>query len=234
MTYAGGEGGPGGTPPAPPEKLVIFPSGVDIDYLAKKILKNEPKIIDKYPPFGYRNKKTKTIWKGEYTDGGTSLGLSSLTSRFCHFNILHWWGTKKLSKRIRDGYERYTDIKGTPLYVQCWANVMREGDRIAPHVHTEGKQTPVEKFLSGHLNVQVDSTTATYYKTIQSGERFVNKPGEMTFFPGYMMHYTDVYRGSGERITIAFDIFSEDYFNESKSWFDAEENVGRDKNFKKI
>lgn len=211
-------------------KLITFPSGLDIDYLSKKVLKNEPKVIDKYPPFGYRNKKTKSRWEGEYTDGGTSLGLNSLTSRFCHYNVLHWWGTKKLTKRIRDGYERYTDIKGTPLYVQCWANVMRKGDRIAPHAHTEGRTTPVEKFLSGHLNVQVDSTTATYYK----GEPLVNKPGDMIFFPGYLMHYTDTYEGNGERITIAFDIFSEDYFNESKSWFEEHENKRRDKNFKKI
>ena len=63
--------------------------------------------------------------------------------------------------------------------------------------------------LSGHLCVKVDSSTNTYY----GGKPVRNVNGEMIFFPGTMTHWTDTYMGDSERITVAFDIFSEKRFN---------------------
>ena len=34
----------------------------------------------------------------------------------------------------------------------------------------------------------------------------------MTFFPGYVFHWTDRYEGYGERITVAFDIYNKEFF----------------------
>ena len=180
-------------------KVVLISPDVNVHRLSQQILKNEPKIIDRYPP---------TAFDGE-GDGGTGLGPNSLTSRFFYFNVLRWWGTRALRKSIRKGYEMYTNIKDKPIYVQCWANVMRKGQRIKSHIHDK-RPLPAHQNLSGHFNVKVDGLTSTYY----NGEPHVNKDGEMLLFPSFIPHWTDVYNGEGERITVAFDIKSADFYKQ--------------------
>ena len=177
-------------------KVVSLDSDINVLELSKKILKNEPKIIKKYPPTGFN---------GLITDGNTGLGSGSLTSRFYHFNVLGWWGTRSLRKWIRKGYEIYNGVSG-PLYVQCWANVMRKGEEIKSHNHSQNSNTL--DALSGHLCVQVDRFTSTYYQ----GDPISNKNGAISFFPSSMYHWTDKYMGDSERITVAFDIRSLEYF----------------------
>ena len=179
--------------------VFILKSDVNVERFAKQILKNEQKIIKKYPPTNCKNIKT---------DGETGLGYDSLTSRYFHFNVLKWFNTKQLKKEIRKGYESYTNLKNTPLFVQCWANVMRKGDRIKPHVHANQNISP-HHYLSGHLCVKVDGSTNTYY----NGMPLCNVNGEMIFFPATTPHWTNVYMGDSERITVAFDIYSEEWFN---------------------
>ena len=179
--------------------VFILKSDVNVERFAKQILKNEQKIIKKYPPTNYKNIKT---------DGETGLGYDSLTSRYFHFNVLKWFNTKQLKKEIIKGYESYTNLKNTPLFVQCWANVMRKGDRIKPHVHANQNISP-HHYLSGHLCVKVDGSTNTYY----NGMPLCNVNGEMIFFPATTPHWTNVYMGDSERITVAFDIYSEEWFN---------------------
>ena len=105
-------------------KVVLISPDVNVHRLSQQILKNEPKIIDRHPPTGFDHGG----------DGGTGLGPNSLTSRFFYFNVLRWWGTRALRKGIRKGYETYTNIKDKPIYVQCWANVMRKGQKIKSHI----------------------------------------------------------------------------------------------------
>ena len=177
-------------------------TNINVEKFAKKILKNEPKIIKKYP--------AKTINLKEDFDGATGLGFNSLTSRSCHFNVLNWWGTGSLRKWIRRGYENFNNIKGQPLYVQCWANVMRKGEQIVPHKHASRDGVSPIKYLCGNLCIQVDSSTSTYY----NGMPLLNKPGQMTFFSAQTFHWTDRYEKGSERITIAFDIYSEEVYSD--------------------
>ena len=183
-------------------KVICVPTDINVDKLAKKILNNEPKIIKKYPAKGIDLKYD--------FDGNTGLGSNSLTSRSCHFNILDWWGTGSLRRWMRDGYEKYHNIQDTPLYVQCWANVMRKGDQIKPHKHESWDGTSPVSHLCGHLSVQVDGSTSTYY----DGSPILNKNGQMTFFPAHTFHWTDRYENNSERITVAFDILSGEFYNE--------------------
>ncbi len=178
--------------------LVIENERIDVNKLSKQILRNETRLIKKYP---------SSSADGYITDGNTGLGLNSLTSRYYHYNVLNWWGTKTLRKEIRRGYELYTGVKDKVLYIQCWANVMRRGEQIKTHVHSGNRIQP-QHALSGHLCVQVDESTCTYYQK----EPVVNKNGQLVFFPMYLPHSTDRYMGDGERITIAFDINSEEFF----------------------
>ena len=181
--------------------VLSVPTDINIKKLARKILKNEPKIIKKYPAKGINLK--------DDFDGQTGLGFNSLTSRAAHFNVLNWWGTGSLRKWIRNGYEKYNNIKDKPLYVQCWANVMRKGQQIKSHKHEASNGTTPMNHLCGHLCIQVDGTTSTYYE----GNPILNECGTMTLFPAHMHHWTDKYENNGERITIAFDILNEDFYN---------------------
>ena len=60
---------------------------IDLSSLSSRVLRNEKKIVKNYPPTDYFKR---------ITDGGTGLGTNSLTSRFYHFNVLSWFGTRKL------------------------------------------------------------------------------------------------------------------------------------------
>ena len=181
-------------------RVICVQTDINVAKFAKQVLKNEPKIIKRYPPKGV---------DGMYGDGQTGLGYNSLTSRFAHFNILNWWGTGSLRKWMRRGYETFNNIKGQPLYVQCWANVMRKGEQIVPHKHASMDGVSPIKYLCGNLCIQVDSSTSTYY----NGMPLLNKPGQMTFFSAQTFHWTDRYEKGSERITIAFDILSEEFYN---------------------
>ena len=181
-------------------KVALIPTDINVKKLAKKILRNESGIIKKYPP--------KSIDLKIYVDGMTGLGYNSLTSRSSHYNVLNWWGTRRLRQWIRAGYEEYNKCGGT-LYVQCWANVMRKGEQILSHKHEFHNDTSPLHHLCGHLSVQVDGSTSTYY----DDSPVLNKNGRMTFFPASTYHYTDKYENDEERITIAFDIMNEEFYN---------------------
>ena len=85
---------------------------------------------------------------------------------------------------------------------------MRKGDRIKPHIHMDENISSIHA-LSGHLGVKVDGSTNTYY----DGNPICNVNGQMVFFPSTMAHWTNTYLGDGERITVAFDIYSQEWFN---------------------
>jgi len=186
------------------KKIGLFNVNLDIDYLKKKILKEEKKIIKKYPPVGYDNQPT---------DGETGLGLDSLTSRYYHFNVLNWDGTEQLAKEIKRCYNTFTE-SNQDIYVQCWANVMRCGQKINPHKHN---YIPERNIISGNLVIHSNEMN-TYYE----GSAVPNKISSLTLFPGTVYHWTDTYEGQEERITIAFDIrtykdWKEDIFDDAKS-----------------
>jgi hypothetical protein len=41
----------------------------------------------------------------------------------------------------------------------------------------------------------------------------MNEKNKITIFPSWMEHYTDRYRGDSPRITIAFDLYTEEAFH---------------------
>lgn len=184
-----------------------FDTNINTDLLKRKILKNEPKILKKYSAIGYN---------GKLTDGGTGLGFNSLTSRSPNYNVLSWWGINFLKKEIKKNYEKVIGGKVDSIYVQCWANVMRNGEQIKPHRHEDDPYNLHGRF-AGNLVVSVDQLTHTYY----DGTPVENKIGRMIIFPSQVLHWTDTYRGKSERITIAFDIkthkdWQEDVYDDAK------------------
>ena len=49
-----------------------------------------------------------------------------------------------------------------------------------------------------------------YTKKVYSS---LNEIGKITLFPNWIEHYTDIQLMSRERITIAFDLFNEEFYN---------------------
>jgi hypothetical protein len=173
-------------------KVSLFDTDLNSDYLKAKILKQESRILKKFPSLDA---------DGNFFDGQTGLGENSLTSRANHFNVLKWFGTDRLRKWIKKSYDIHTDSKGETIYVQCWANVLRKGQKINAHNHSDDPQS-----LSGNVVVFTDEKTNTYY----DGTPVENVNGKLVIFPSTVFHWTDTYTGDNERITIAFDIISKD------------------------
>jgi hypothetical protein len=177
--------------------LKNFNTNLDIKYYRKKILKNESKIIRKYNSCG---------------DGGTGLGENSLTSRFAHFNLLKWFGVRSLKNEIIKKYINYYGCK-RKFCIRAWANVMRKGEKVKPHVHVFDDVYDRKVHLSGNLLIYCDTDMSTYYGDIS----IPNINGNMTLFPSNIPHETDRYDGESERISIAFDIATLDKYSNFKN-----------------
>ena len=147
------------------------------------------------------------------SDGYTGLGSRSTTAKFQSYNILTWDHSeiKKLKSNIAKSVIDFNDECGnkTPniLWIQCWYNVLRFGQKITPHHHS----VDPDCYLSGHFNVQVNNTSTVYMSPInQLNDPDVidirNKVGDMTLFPSYIFHYTTPHYSFKPRITIAFDL----------------------------
>ena len=183
--------------------IIGYDTNIDCVELSKLFLKKEPEIIEEYPP---------TDFWGGITDGDTGLGTNSTTARFYHYNVLNWEGTDLLKRYIKLGHEQYTGSKD-PIFVKCWINIMRKGEQIKKHFHSK---VPIREnhYLCGHLSVQVDGTTSTFYQHNDRIKEIENITGMIILFPCYVPHWTNLYNENSERITCAFDIKSQEYFHD--------------------
>ena len=153
------------------------------------------------------------------SDAHTGLGNNSLTSRWKSFNVFAWADPEigKLKAQVRRRYLEFLNEYNVPrskVKIQCWANVLRRGQEIAPHIHSTGPWT----YLGGHVCVQCDNTSTIYINPINQiddQELYIsyNLEGKITMFQQNIPHYTTMYNGSTERITIAFDIYLENFVN---------------------
>ena len=74
--------------------------------------------------------------------------------------------------------------------------------------------------MSGHFNVQVKDTSTCYMSPVNQLNdpeiiEMKNIPGEITFFPSYIFHYTTPHYSFNPRITIAMDIHVSDFISSS-------------------
>ena len=196
------------TPFAPSWHYVMgsdFIKKVNFKKVALIILKKEKDLIRTLPS-SYSKENPSA-------DGYTELGPNSLTSRYQSYNIFDWKEKEiqHLKKAIFAFHEIFLKhIKITFhkfLYLKGWANVMRKGQRIKPHLHAVHPQT----YLSGHLVVQCNDTSTFYINPVnQINDPVVheikNQVGMITLFPACIPHYTSLHHGPNERITMAFDL----------------------------
>ena len=177
---------------------------IDTNSLSEFLLSKE-KEVKKLP--------TSVDRSGAETDGYTGLGSNSTTAKFQHYNILTWSHPEitKLRSNIAKKLLQYNSECGvkTPnvIYIICWYNVLRFGQKIKPHHHS----LDPDCYLSGHFNVQVNDTSTVYMSPVNQINNpdmvdIKNIPGELTLFPSHIFHYTTPHYSFKPRITIAFDL----------------------------
>lgn len=146
-----------------------------------------------------------------------------LTSRLWYYNFLNFDSlyTRELKRIIRVNYTEYgkgiginTDRK---LYCQCWANkIYNDGRIIYWHNHAEahGGAPEFYSYISGHLCLRVENTT-TDYKSPFTKEviQVPNVDCDMTMFPSFLQHQTSQNNAELPRVTIAFDLITEEVYN---------------------
>lgn len=171
-----------------------------VEEIKNVILHKEQEIISAHPTVTH--------------DGGTGLGLNSLTARFPFFNIFTWSDEPivKFQQWVKEHYHLFLNqvsVEPQTVYIGCWANVMRFGQHIHPHWHS----CFPDSYIGGHFIVATENTATIYQNPYNPNDQFVfdNKVGNLTFFPSHLMHWTNEYLGNAERITIAFDIVTENY-----------------------
>ena len=175
---------------------------IDCPKIANLILSKEKNIISTFPPV-----------KRSSIDGYTDLGPNSLTSRYGYYNLIDWpeIEIKILRDRIAEFHQKFLKKLNIKIFntvsIKGWANVMRKGEKINPHLHN----VKPNAYLSGHVTIQCKNTSTYYINPVNQlnepeVQQIKNVPGEITLFPTCMPHYTDTHNASTERITIAFDL----------------------------
>ena len=172
----------------------------EIDIMRQWIIDNEQVIIEKYADEPRRG-----------GDGGTGLGMESLTAQYSKFNLFEESKDvpefQNLLKFMREEYSKFMTELGTldrSCSIYSWANVVRPGQDIKRHNHGGYHFS----YLSGNMHFDNYKTTTTYYNPFDIVQYDMeNVKGGMTFFPSYMFHSVNKHEEDGKRISMAFDIF---------------------------
>lgn len=160
------------------------------------------------------NKEKELLNKYSYdSDGDTKLGENSITSRFSKYNLLNFLEMSFLKDIIKQKYfeliKKLNVELDKPAYIQCWFNIMRKGEQIKKHKHTNNKNSG--RVMCGNICVNVKNSH-TYYEPplLEDVIKIKNKNNQIVFFPSWLEHYTDEVKSDYERITIGFDIIHHD------------------------
>lgn len=154
----------------------------------------------------------------QYTnDGGTGLGEHSLTAKFAAYNMLQWDDPvcQKIKLKLREGIDKMSPNLSEKVYAQMWANVLRRGQAIRPHQHACDEYS----FLSANITLQATDTQTVYQNPYGLDNiAFDNKPGVITMFPEYVIHWTTQHKDPlSPRVTLGVDILTERAFDKKYS-----------------
>jgi hypothetical protein len=178
-----------------------------IDALRELVLSKEQEILESTEPYP---KTDLTDW---------------LTNRLYQYTLFDYSNEFpiliSLKEHIKKSYLEYCsgmNIQSSKVYITCWANVLRKnGRKITPHHHADNHiHAPWEySYVSGHISIAAEGTSTYYQNPLISNQSFpiMNIPGELYLFPSWVIHWTDENESDRERVSIAFDIITEEVYN---------------------
>jgi len=141
-------------------------------------------------------------WETEQSD--QAMRQFGTTARFPYYNMLLLRDTSliQIFRAIQRCYITMAERQGldqSPVWVQCWENVLRRDGHLHKHAHNF--------FMHGHLTVATPGSRTGY--EFDDGEvvEIENEPGLLTLM-GHagLMHYTTPNPSDEPRISIAFDL----------------------------
>ena len=105
-----------------------------------------------------------------------------------------------------------------PVYIQCWANILYNNGRIIkPHNHANAHcNAPHEYcYVSGNISIVVENTSTFFMHPIfkDLSIEIPNVTSQLIMFPSFMTHASSENKSETPRITIAFDIITEEVYN---------------------
>lgn len=148
-----------------------------------------------------------------------------LTNRLYGYNLFNFSEEcpelNKLKSFISDAYKQYclsTGINVEKVYIQCWANILRNNGRgITEHNHADGHaDSPIEyAYVSGTMCLS-NLNTYTSFRNPLLGKLFQNiknHSGENILFPSWVFHKSDAHTAPIPRISIAYDIITQEQYD---------------------
>jgi hypothetical protein len=93
------------------------------------------------------------------------------------------------------------------LYVQCWANILRQGENIPPHTHAEGTLPKFHSFYASNTFISGPEETGTHYN--DAYER--NSQGIMHLIGSMVEHGVNSHMSNTPRISMAMDIYHDNH-----------------------
>ena len=138
----------------------------------------------------------KSIPIPEYDDND----YTGLTKYHSVYNWLNHplWEPLDLPTRIHN----LPEFKGKPISIQCWGNILRQGESLEEHTHGTGDEPTfyaLNIFLSGN------TTTGTYY--YDAREYIPNEVGELIVLTSDIPHGVPTHLFQEPRVSIAMDVY---------------------------
>ena len=156
---------------------------------------------------------------------GTKLKLDNVSTRAGGYNIFQMVDEcpqlNELLTFIKTSYLHYIDnilpnktFTNTDIdpALSCWVNVLRKSESIGMHKHAED-YGDLWSFISGTLVLNATNTN-TYYYSNDRTTAIENINGQLTLFPPFYSHWTDIQTEDVPRVTLGLDVlFKKDHAN---------------------
>lgn len=176
--------------------ILVSNVGADLSNVANFLISKEQYILDNYP---------------FVSDYGTMLP-TNVTTRSSTYNVFHFMNEcpdlQLILDHIKQQYNIYVKNVGFEEYVKkpginCWFNILRKGEKIGIHKHSENERS----FVCATLSIQVDETETFYRKHGEIVKSIPNRNGEFVMFKCDLEHGTTEHTKDSLRVTLGIDIF---------------------------
>lgn len=160
----------------------------------------------------------KASWGSNYTTRPDNW----ITARLPYYNFLDSKEHDILSFKnfIYESYVAYQKGMQNPtfnVYVHGWVNIIRNNEQITAHNHANAHVAASEdhSYISGNFCVRADNTSTNYRSPYlhNTWKSVPNVAGDLVLFPSFVFHNTSVNQATEPRLSLAFDIITEEVYH---------------------